>query len=914
VASREILGRTDELGALTELVVQLPKVGGAVVIFGDAGIGKSTLVRAAASLGRDADFLVLETTGVEAEAQLPFAGLHQLLRPIMSETDALPAAQRTALLSAFGIDEAHAPDLFMIALAALSLLADAAIRRPVLVVVDDAQWLDQPTHDVLAFIARRVRNDPIGIIASVRTGHSGPLCAAGLAELNLRGLDEASSRALLEVNGAGLSEPARDQILREALGNPLALVELPLAWRDATAHALNVAPRYLPLTDRLERTFAGRLAELSTPARGALLVAAVDSGDELAEILAAASVFVGSDVTVEVLDSAATSGLLRIDATRVYFRHPLARSAVLQSETLARRHAAHAALATVLDDRYRRVWHRAQSIVGQNDEVADELEASYKDSLRRGSVITAISALERSAELTTDSATRGRRLLLAGEHAFGLGRADMVVRLVDAASRTELMDLDSARMEWLREIFDDGVPGDAARVLELCDVAARAGQAGDADLALNLLLGASLRCWWADAGPVARGRVIQVTRQLTGVDGDPRYVATLGTAAPTIEGRTVVELLSGITVETVTDADTLRLLGQAAHAVGEPVLALDFLDRAETKLREQGRIGHLCQALLLQVLDRVELGDWERAAAIVDEGHRLAEETGQAIWALGKELMGAVVVAMRGDHERALQMAAVAEQAGGGRRLNDLFACVQLARGFAFLSAGRHVEAYEAFRRLFDPDDPAFHEAERFHAVMYLVEASIHAERRDDARAVIGGMEAVALVTPSATLHRQLSYARAVLAGNEDAEGLFVAALSADLVRWPLMRARLELAYGSWLRRHRRAADSRSPLRSAQSTFEVIGATSWAEQARTELRAAGERTSRREETAAGELLSPQELQIARLVAEGLSNREIGQRLFLSPRTVGSHLYRIFPKLDVTSRGQLASRLASRQPS
>jgi DNA-binding CsgD family transcriptional regulator len=239
-----------------------------------------------------------------------------------------------------------------------------------------------------------------------------------------------------------------------------------------------------------------------------------------------------------------------------------------------------------------------------------------------------------------------------------------------------------------------------------------------------------------------------------------------------------------------------------------------------------------------------------------------------------------------------------------------LYACVQLARGLAYLSAGRHVEAYEALRRLFDPNDFAFHESERFHAVMYLAEASTRAERRDDARAVIGEMEAVALVTPSATLQMQLSYARAVLADDDDAERLFVAALSADLVRWPLIRARLELAYGSWLRRHRRAADSRSPLRSAQSTFEVIGATSWAEQARTELRAAGERTSRGEETAAGKLLSPQELHIARLAAEGMSNREIGQRLFLSPRTIGSHLYRIFPKLEVTSRSQLASRLVS----
>jgi DNA-binding NarL/FixJ family response regulator len=504
----------------------------------------------------------------------------------------------------------------------------------------------------------------------------------------------------------------------------------------------------------------------------------------------------------------------------------------------------------------------------------------------------------------------GRRLLVAAEQAFGLGRADMVDRLVDAASRTELSDLDLARMAWLREIFDDGVPGDAARVMELCDAAARAGEAGDTDLALNLLSGASLRCWWADAGPDARGRVVEVTRQLTGVDDDPRTLATLGTAAPINESGHVVDLLTGISAESVNDPNALRLLGQAAHAIGEPVLALDFLGRAETKLREQGRIGLLCQALIMQVLDRVELGDLERAEAIVDEGPRLAEESGQSMWALGKELTGAVVVAAQGDHERAMEMAAVVERAVGGQPFNDLYACVQLARGIAGISAGRHGEAYEALRRMFDANDPAFHETERFHAVMYLAEASIHAQRRNDARVVIGDMEAVALATPSATLQHQLSYARAVLADDDDAEALFMAALRADLARWPLMKARLDLAYGGWLRRHRRAADSRAPLRSAQATFEVIGATSWAEQARTELRAAGERTNRVGETAAADLLSAQELQIARMAAEGLSNRDIAQRLFLSPRTVGSHLYRIFPKLDVTSRSQLSSRLAA----
>jgi len=906
-----ILGRAGELQALTRLVEQAPDQGGALVLLGEAGIGKSTLIRAAARHARAAGLQVLETTGVEAEARLPFAGLHQLLRPLLSTAVALPTAQRRALMSAFGAEDSPAPEPFMIALAALDLLANAATERPVAVIVDDMQWLDQPTQDALAFVARRVGSDPVVIIGSVRKGHPGPFIAAGLPELDLLRLDDASARGVLTRSAAGLGYADQERILREALGNPLALVELPAALRAATKPAAELVPPFLPLTARLERAFAGRMAELPAATRDALLVAAVDSVDELPEILAAAAVLAGRQVNVDVLDIAAAAGLLRFDEMRVTFRHPLVRSGVLQAETLGRRHAANAALATVLvNEPYRRTWHRAQSIVGPDDEVADELAASHNTSLRRGSITSAIWALERSAQLATDPAKRGRRLLLAAEHAFELGRADIVDRLLAAASRTALSDLDLARMEWLREIFTDGIPGDATRVLELCDIAQRSMAADDLDLALNLLLGAALRCWWADAGPAARARVVEVTRHLRGAEGDPRYVAALAVAEPVREARAVIDLLSRVAIEKVADAGALRLLGMAAHAVGDPVRAADFLDRAGTRLREQGRLGLLSHVLTMQILGRIELGDWDRAAALAEEGRRLAHETGEPIWEIGTLLLHTMVVALRGDNDRAQSLATDAELAADGRRLTDLLACVQLARGFGWISAGRHAEAYAALRRLFDPADPSFHETERFHGVMFLAEAAVRAGRRDDAAAVVAELEVVARTTPSPTLRVQLCYARAVLADDEDAERLYLAALREDLVRWPWTKARLELAYGGWLRRHRRVAESRELLRAARTTFEVIGAATWAEQARAELRATGERPAADGPAgpAAQDTLSAQESQIARLAAQGLSNREIGQRLFLSPRTVGSHLYRIFPKLNITSRAQLASRI------
>ncbi|HEU4349288.1 MAG TPA: AAA family ATPase, partial [Actinoplanes sp.] len=361
MTTSDMVGRTDELRTLTDSIDAVPKQGGALIVLGEPGIGKSTLIRAASRHARTAGLQVLGSTGVEAEAQLPFAGLHQLFRPVLPVAGALPAAQERALMTAFGVVDAPPPDPFMIALAALSLLADAAVRQPVAVMIDDAQWLDRPTQEALAFVARRVSQDPIIIVAAVRVGHPGPLLDAGLPELIIGALDDASSRAVLARSAADLGPADRGRILRQALGNPLALVELPAAWRTAGEPDGELTPSFVPLTRRLERAFAGRIGDLPGVARDALLIAAVDSVDELPEVLAAATVLAGRHVGVEVLDGAAAAGLLRFDEMRVHFRHPLIRSGVLQTETIARRQAAHAALAAVLShEPYRRAWHRAQ--------------------------------------------------------------------------------------------------------------------------------------------------------------------------------------------------------------------------------------------------------------------------------------------------------------------------------------------------------------------------------------------------------------------------------------------------------------------------------------------------------------------------------------------------------------------------
>lgn len=904
---RETVGREVELDRLYSLIDRAVEHGGALLVVGDPGIGKSTLAQAAADHARTAGFLVLMTTGVESEAGLPYAGLYELLRSVLDGIDALPPAQGDALLKAFGIEVGSTPEPFLVALATLNLLAELAASRPVLIAVDDVQWLDGPTQAALAFVARRVSGDSIVVVATTRRGFSGPIHTAGLEELDVAELSESAARELLGATGVGLSRTDLDEILRAALGNPLALVELPRAWHTDGSSASSSA---LPLTARLERAFAGRLSELPPDARDALLIAAVDSLDDLAEILAATTALRHNEAKVDALEPAVFAGLLKLDETHVWFCHPLVRSAVLQSETLARRYDAHTALAEVLtDDLYRRTWHRAHVLMAPDDNVADDLQDCHRTALQRGSVSSAVWALERSAQLTTDPARRSHRLLLAAEYAFSLGDRDKVDQLLDDASQLPLSDLDRARMEWLREIFDDGVPGDAGRVLELCAIAKQSAHADDIDLALNLLHAAALRCWWADPGPAARALVVTVLNDLPDLAGDARYIAALALAEPFLEAGRVIALLSRVHTETVADADALRLFGQAAHVVGDPVRAVDFLSRAETKLRQEGRLGLLSHVLTLAIAQHLELGSWDVAEAAEAEARQLAGETGQSLWNTGTMLLEAQAAGLRGDNERAQALASEVEQLARSRRLNPLLTIVQVARGYGWLSAGRGSEAFEALVRIFDPADPSYHPVERFRGVMFLAEAAVRAGRAEHARTIVAELEHAALIMPSPILQVHLSYARAVLVDDVDAEGLYIAALSQDLARQPWARARLELAYGSWLRRQRRVVESRTQLRAAHLTLSRMGATAWAEQARAELRAAGERTAD-QAPLEHELLSPQEMQIARLAADGYSNREIGERLFLSHRTVGSHLYRIFPKLGITSRGQLATRLES----
>ena len=894
---------------LDQLVARIPERGGALVLRGDPGIGKTALLAVASAAASSKGISVLRTAGAQSEIGLAFAGLHQLLHAVLARLDRLPGPQRDALSAAFGAIDVPAPDPFLIALAALNLLADAAEQVPLLLVVDEAHGLDPPTASALAFIARRVDEEPIAVLFAVREGAGSVLDGAGLPELRLGGLDDEAAGELVDASAADLTPGLRRRVLQIAAGNPLALLELPAALRLDDARIDGLSPGTVSLTSRLERTFAGQMSGLSAQTRDLLLCAAADERASAAELLAAASVLRGAEVRLDAAAPAEGAGLASITDGSIIFRHPLVRSAIYQSASAGRRRQVHAALAAVLPgEPDRRLWHVAAAAAGPDETIAREVELLSARLARRGAVGVAVAAARRAAALSADSARRCSRLLSAAELAFEAGQPDLLQRLVREAGQLSPDGEQRARLTWLRHTFADTVPGDQNQMRSLVDASELAADAGNSDLALHLLFGAALRCWRSDLGEPARDRVAAAVERLPVPQTHPRRIATLAMTGPVRWGPVVSERLA--VIETSADeltADQTYLAGMAARAIGDHDAAARFLESATTKLRAQGRLGALAQVLVMRGWVAIALGRWASAEILVDESGRLAGEIGQSWWRTGSLIANATLHGLRGEIETAERLVAVAEKTAIPQGLNDLLCMIAFARGVTCLGAGRPAVALEHLTRVFDPNDPAFHEAARFMSITYLADAASQSGQSHVAVPILDELEALSQRTPSPALHAGLVYARPVLAQDDVAERLYNAALGSDLRYHPFDHARLQLAYGVWLRRHRRVSESRGPLRAARQVFDALACVPWAERARQELRATGEQ-SRPRSPGARDQLTPQELQIAQMAADGLTNREIGQKLYLSHRTIGSHLYRIFPKLDITSRAQLASRL------
>jgi DNA-binding CsgD family transcriptional regulator len=902
-AKTELVGRAVETAAIERLLSGVGRRGGVLVVRGEAGMGKSAMLAEARDLADLHGLKVLAATGVESEANLPYAGLHQLLRPVLDGVAMLPVQVRDALHAAFGMLDSQVPDRFLTALAALELLADAAHAQPQVVIIDDAQWLDTPTVEALGFIARRIDAEPIIVLIGVRAGHPTALTGGHFPQIDLTPLDPGSCSTLLDRNNPVLSAGARRRILSAAAGNPLALVELPTGLQPGDGSHL---AEHLPLTERLQHTFIARFADLPGPTRLVLLVAAAHDNGSLAEVLLAASGLVDAAVSTEILEPAVAAGLIWMNLTHIHFRHPLVRSAVYQTATLTDRRRAHGALAATLAAHPdRRAWQLAASAIAPDQEIADEIARAAQRAETKGGLTAAIDAFARSAELSADPQVRARRLLHAADLALQIGAPSDVTRLLEGVESERLTQPERAQLGLLRTSTEALIPGDPANVLALVAAGERLADEGHLDMALRFLGVAATQANLADPGKPARSAVSAAALRVTVRLDDARLLAILALAEPEEHGPLIVERAVTIATGPPLDPEAAALLGASLNVVGAFDLSASFLAAAVAGLRDQGRLGRLPLVLTHQAWTAINLMDWSVAVSAAEESVRLAEDVSQPLWGVGAQTAVAMLAGLRGDYDKADTESRAAESIALPTRASAMLAGIRLTRGVAALATGRYHIAYEELGRMLDRHDPSYHHFQSLWGVGDYAEAALYSGHLDQGRAVLAELETLALTVRSPWLSVGLRYGRPLLAPEAKAEQLFQEALHADLSRWPVYRARLLLQYGIWLRRQRRVADARPPLRAAIGALEALGVTGWAARAHQELRASGEASVERVPDA-WSLLTSQEMQIAKMAAEGMSNREIGQRLFLSHRTVGSHLYRLFPKLGVTSRVQLAS--------
>src|SRR5471032_128698 len=860
-----LLGRDDELVRLDRIGEEVPDHGGAFVIRGEAGIGKSTLLAAASERAHSLGLTVLSANGVESEAQLPFAGLHQLLLPSLSLMTQLPEPQRHALEMAFGLapPSRAALDVFLIGLATLGLISELAAEAPVLLAVDDAHWLDRSSAKALVFVARRLDLEPAVLLLAVREGVPSDIDEAGLAELPIGRLDDDAARSLLDVRGADLSEDLKVRVLEEAAGNPLALTELPIA-----AGGLKLEPtrgfEVFPLTARLERAFAARLGDLDADVRALLLVAALDEA-EPDRLTTAAERFHGGVISPDGWAPAVAAGLGTLASDGFRFRHPLVRSAVEQTASAEERRRAHAALAeTLADDPDRAAWHAAGAAAGPDEQVALGLEAAAERAQLRGAHAVAATALERSARLTPDLGRRGLRLHRAGCLAWELGQSGESARLFKEANQLGLPPFEQAEAVHYLETFEGSLSTAEAAVRAFVAVAEQRRAAGDDRGAIDALESVLVRVYWGEVGEDIRRDASELVKGLHVPLHEPLRLSFLGAIDPVRNGADVIRQLRTISAPIIADALDAFHFGYAGSVVWAQELTRPFLGTSAGLLRADGRLGQLGIVLAHQAWNDLHFGAARAAIAAASEAAQLAEDSRFFLYVPASRLAEAIAIAERGDPDAAEGLIAEMEAVLLSRGSSPLLTMVAMARGRAELAAGRFTEAFGHLSRVFDQADVAYHRWARGTELADLVDAAVHGG--GDlvlVRAVLAEWRQIAATTGAQHLQVQVAYSAALLADDSEAEELFRLAIATGAAGWPFFAARAKLALGAWLRRQRRAAESRVPLRQAAETFDALGQVSRATRARRELRASGE-TARRRTPESWAQLTPQELQVAQL--------------------------------------------------
>ena len=897
-----LVDRDAECGELDFLLRALRRgESGSLVIRGEAGVGKTALLEYLTR--RAADCRVISVTAVQWEVELAFAALHQLCAPILDGLEVLPAPQRKALRITLGLHDDPVPDRFLVGLAVLSLLAEAAEDRPLVCVVDDAQWLDQASAQVLAFVARRLGMESVGLVFSARVPAEE---LTGLPQLVIEGLTGPDARALLDTVLTGpVDIRVREEIIAETGGNPLALLELPRGLTPGELAGGFGLPGVLALPGRIEETFQRRITALPADTRRLLLLAAAEPLGEPLLVWQAAD---NLGIERAAANPAVDAGLVVFGA-RVRFRHPLVRSAVYRLASAQERQQAHRALAEVTDpvrDPDRRAWHRAQATPGPDEDVAAELERSAGRAQARGGFAAAAAFLERAAVLTPDPAKRTARALAAAQAKVQAGALDAGLELLAMAEAGPLGELGRARanlvraqVAWLTGRGRDAplLVLDAARRLEpIAPGLARATY-------VDAIIAAGSAGRFAAPG----GSILDVARQVSPVSGRAPTVFDLlldGMAAQYVQGYTASVPILRRALDAFFDD---MPAGQEPRGLPLALMVSSILwdDEACTVIserwarfcRDAGALSDLIIALSFRTYVLLFAGDLSGAASLVEEVRAATDATG-----INFEPTGAMALAaFRGNQAEASPfIEANVSEALHGREGNRL-AVATWASAVLNNGLGRYQDALAAAQQATHPLDVIY----PYWALAELIEAAVRSGQSAAAADAYRRLAEMAAATASDWALGLQARSRALLADDDDAEHFYQEAIEhLGRTRMRAELARAHLLYGEWLRRQRRPGNAREQLRTALGMLEAMGMEGFSERARRELRAAGETRTRKGSLSSQSELTVQEAQVAKLAREGLSNPEIGARLYISARTAEYHLSKVFTKLNITSRIQL----------
>lgn len=910
-------GRSGECRTLEQLTSKARAGQSQVLVLrGEAGIGKTALLDFVAE--HAAGFLIARVAGVESEMELPFAALQQICVPLLDCLDRLPDPQRDAVEVAFGRSAGPAPDRFLVGLAVLSLIDAATAGRPMIFLIDDAQWIDRISAQTLAFVARRLIAEPVAMVFAVRDGSDDEL--AGLPDLTVRGLNPADARALLDSVILGrLDDQVRDRFVAETRGNPLALLEMPSGLTTAELAGGFHHPDVQPLAGQIEQTFVRRIRSLPEPTQELLITAAAEPVGDAALLLRAAEHL---GLPPDAAAPAETAGLIDV-GTRVRFRHPLVRSAAYRSADLMKRRRVHQALAEATDsgtDPDRRAWHLAIAAPGPDESVAAGLERSADRAQARGGVAAAAAFLERATQLTSDPVRRGRRALAAAQAMRDVAAFDAADELLTIAENASPAKLELARCARLRAqmVFarSRGGDADAPKVSDaavgLLDAARRLERLDDAQSRETYLdaVGAAMfggrlcphggihaTAEAARTAPPATEPVRPVDLLLDGI----ALRATAG-LAPSLA--TLREALALVETEAERGNDIVHWFWRAfpivqesaAHEVWDDEVWHRLAAHAVRLAREAGALAVLPHALVYRAGVHVQAGEFTSASALIEEAGAITAATGYA----PVKYHSVLLAAWRGADAQAQILIERAAADGMARGEGRIVGLAGYTKAVLYNGLGRYDEAFSSARQACEHEDLGLFGW----CLIELIEAAARSGEWEAARVALHQLEERTLVCGTDWATGVLARSRALLTDDRTAEGWYLDAIEClERTRITVHLARAHLIYGEWLRRCNRRVDARAQLQTAHTMFGRMGAEAFAARARRELLVTGQKVSKRA-AAPGDKLTLQEAQIARLAGAGLTNPEIGAQLFISTHTVEWHLRKVFAKLGITSRRQL----------